>query len=44
MPGGNDDLLRRILLALDALIGEIDVGDSGPTKQHAVLARRPGHT
>lgn len=44
MPGGNDDLLRRIPLALDALIGEIDVGDSGPTMQHAVLARRPGHT
>lgn len=44
MPGGDDDLLRRILLALDALIGEIDVGDSGPTKQHAVLARRPGRT
>jgi hypothetical protein len=42
MPGGNDDLLRRILLALDGLIGGIDVGDTGPTKQHALLRRPPG--
>jgi hypothetical protein len=43
MPGGNgDDLLRRILLALDGLIGEIDAGDSGPTKQHALLRRHGG--
>jgi len=41
MPGGNDGLLQRILLALDGLIGEIDVGDSAPTKQHALLRRRP---
>jgi hypothetical protein len=44
MPGGNDDLLRRILLALDSLIGGIDVGDAGPTKQHALLRRRPGQS
>lgn len=42
MPGGNGDLLRRILRALDDLIGGIDVGDSGPTKQHALLQRRAG--
>jgi len=44
MPGGNDGLLQRILLALDGLIGGIDVGDAGPTKQHALLARRRGRT
>lgn len=42
MRGGNDDLLRRIVLALDGLIGEVDVGDSAPTKQHALLRRRTG--
>lgn len=42
MPGGGDgsELLRRIILALDGLIGEVDVGDSAPTKQHAVLRRQ----
>ena len=40
MPGGNDALLQRILLALDGLIGGIDLGDAGPTKQHALLRRR----
>jgi len=41
MPGGkNGELLRRIMLALDGLIGGIDVGDSAPTKQHALLRRR----
>lgn len=41
MPGGNDgELLRRILLALEALGAEIAAGDSGPTKQHALLRRR----
>lgn len=44
MPGGDGELLRRILLALDSLIGEVDVGNSGPTKQQAVLARRPRRT
>ena len=42
MPGGNGDLLQRILLALDGLIGGTDLGDSGPTKQHALLRRRTG--
>jgi len=42
MPGGNGDLLQRILLALDGLGGECEVGDAGPTKQHALLRRRAG--
>jgi len=45
MPGGDDGLLRRILLALDALDapgGAVGVGDCGPTKQHALLRRRAG--
>jgi hypothetical protein len=42
MPGGDGEILRRILLALDSVIGETDVGDSGPTKQQAVLTRRRG--
>jgi hypothetical protein len=42
MPGGDDSLLRGILLALDELGGEIGVGDCGPTKQHALLRRRSG--
>ena len=44
MPGGKDDLLQRIVLALDGLIGGIDVGDAGPTKQHALLRRRAGRS
>jgi len=40
MPGGDNGLLQRILLALHGLIGGIDVGDTGPTKQHALLRRR----
>lgn len=41
MRGGDGDLLRRVLLALDGLIGEVDVGESAPTKHHALLPRRP---
>ena len=41
MPGGKDDLLRRIVLALDGL-GAADDGDSAPTKQHALLRHRAG--
>jgi len=41
MPGGNGDLLQRILLALDGL-GAADAGDTGPTKQHALLRHRAG--
>lgn len=46
MPGGDDgdELLRRIILALDGLIGETDVGDTAPTKQHALLRRRGGRS
>lgn len=36
MPGGESDMLRRILLALDALGVEIDLEDIGPTKQHGI--------
>ena len=36
MPGGDDDLLRRILLALEALGAAIDVEETGPTKQHGL--------
>jgi len=44
MPGGNGDLLQRILLALDGLgaADAGDTGDTGPTKQHALLRRRAG--
>jgi hypothetical protein len=40
MPGGNGDLLRRILLALEGLGAVGEASDSGPTKQHALLRRR----
>jgi ABC-type lipoprotein export system ATPase subunit len=43
MPGGNGDLLQRILLALDGLGAGSEVGSAGPTKQHALLWRRAGH-
>lgn len=36
MPGGESDLLRRILLALDELTGGIDLEQVGPTKQHGI--------
>lgn len=36
MPGGESDLLRRILLALDRLTGGVDVEHVGPTKQHGL--------
>ncbi len=36
MPGGESDLLHRILLALDQLAGSIDVEQIGPTKQHGI--------
>lgn len=36
MPGEDDGILRRVLLALGTLTGPIDVEHSGPTKQHAV--------
>ena len=44
MPGGNDDLLRRILLALDGLgaADGADGADTAPTKQHALLRHRAG--
>ena len=36
MPGGESDLLRRILLALNQLAGSIDVEHVSPTKQHGI--------
>ncbi len=36
MPGGEGDLLRRILLALGRLTGGVDVEQVGPTKQHGI--------
>ena len=36
MPGGESDLLRRILLALDQLTGGVDVERVAPTKQHGI--------
>lgn len=37
MLGGESDLLRRILLALDQLAGSVDVEHVRPTKQHGIL-------
>jgi hypothetical protein len=34
MPGGDDDMQRRVLLALNQLHRGIDVDHTGPTKQH----------
>ncbi|MES0386002.1 MAG: hypothetical protein ABUJ98_15640, partial [Hyphomicrobium sp.] len=36
MPGEDDGLLRRVMLALGTLTGPIDVEHTGPTKQHAL--------
>ena len=36
MPGGETDLLRRILLALEGLTGGIDPEQVSPTKQHGI--------
>ena len=38
MPGGNDDLLRQVLLALNKLTGGLDLKQTGPTK-HKGLSR-----
>ena len=46
MPGEDDGLLRRVLLALGTLTGPIDVEHTGPTKHHAMprsaIAKKPG--
>jgi hypothetical protein len=34
MPGGDDDMQHRVLLALNRLHRGIDVDHTGPTKQH----------
>jgi hypothetical protein len=36
MPRGENDMLHRILAALDRLAGEIDVEQVAPTKQHGI--------
>lgn len=36
MPGGESDLLRRILVALGEITGPIDVEHTAPTKNHAL--------
>jgi hypothetical protein len=36
MPGEESDLLRRILLALGALTGRLDVAHTGPSKNHGL--------
>jgi len=45
MPGEDNGLLRRVMLALGALTRSVDVEHAGPTKQHglqppAVMSRR----
>lgn len=36
MPDGENDLLQRILLALEQLSVEVDLDQVGPTKQHGI--------
>lgn len=36
MPGNDNDLLRRVLLALDRLTGGYDAEKTGPTKQRGL--------
>lgn len=36
MPGGENNLLQRILFALEKLPVEVDLEQVGPTKQHGV--------
>jgi hypothetical protein len=42
MPADENDLLRRIVLALERLGADLDVEHIGPTKQHGLLRSRPG--
>ncbi len=42
MPGDDDPLLRRIMLALGALSGAIDLEHLGPNKQHGLPGAGPG--
>jgi hypothetical protein len=37
MPGEDNGLLRRIMLALDSLAGCVDVEHTSPTKQHGLF-------
>jgi hypothetical protein len=36
MPSGDNDVLRRILLALEKIAGRVDLEKVGPTKQHGI--------
>lgn len=36
MPDGDNDLLRRIVLALETLAGGVDAERTGPSKQHGL--------
>lgn len=38
MPGEDDGVLRRVMLALGALTGPVDVEHIGPTKQHGLAS------
>ena len=42
MPGDDDPLLRRIMLALGTLTGPIDLEHLGPNKQHGLPRTVPG--
>jgi len=43
MPGEDDGMLRRIMLALGALAGPIDVEHLSPTKQHGLPRSAVAH-
>jgi starvation-inducible DNA-binding protein len=43
MPGRDNDLVRRILVALGKLNAAVDVEHTGPGKQHGIALRREGH-
>lgn len=45
MPGEESDLTRRILMAISAIAGPLDVEHTGPSKNHSLprAARKPGH-
>jgi hypothetical protein len=42
-PGRDNDLVRRILVALGKLNAAVDVEQTGPGKQHGIALHREGH-
>jgi hypothetical protein len=42
MPGRENDLLSRILVALGKLDADVDIEHTGPAKQHGIALRREG--